>query len=238
MFKHTSGSLQAPKALAEPAADAGEEVRTQFRTAHIAYKRRMVRDATATLAVRLHHSFDQRANFCQVPSALAKYSIVVRRYSPPPPAVLGCLVLPLTFPALSDLITVANEGGRSGAGRSGGGWHQELEPSCVAACAPINTPVTADFGGPSVVGGGDAGGAGSGGAASGNARSPLVGGVGGTGAGGAGAGGAGAGGAESRGALQSLPRRPILLEQPTSSLPEPTPTCTTPPQLFLLPAPA
>ncbi|CAI7933132.1 unnamed protein product [Closterium sp. NIES-54] len=178
MFKHTSGSLQAPKALAEPAADAGEEVRTQFRTAHIAYKRRMVRDATATLAVRLHHSFDQRANFCQVPSALAKYSIVVRRYSPPPPAVLGCLVLPLTFPALSDLITVANEGGRSGAGRSGGGWHQELEPS--------------------VVGGGDAGGAGSGGAASGNARSPLVGGVGGTGAGGAGAGGAGAGGAESR----------------------------------------
>ncbi|CAI7891873.1 unnamed protein product, partial [Closterium sp. NIES-54] len=64
-------------------------------------------------------------------------------------------------------------------------------------------------------------------AASGGARSPLVGGVGGTGAGGAGARGAG-----SRGALQSLPRRPIFLEQPTSSLPEPTPTCTTPPLLF------
>ncbi|CAI7819355.1 unnamed protein product [Closterium sp. NIES-54] len=201
----------------------------------------------------------------------------------------GCLALPLTFPALSDLITVANKGGRSGAGGSGGGGHQELEPSCVAACAPTSTvyahpstvlsclvvpsassgsteggdptaadtatsphlprletppgfpprtsspplqPVAADFGGPGVVGGGDAGGAGSEGAASRGARSPLVGGVGGTGAGGAGAGGAGAGGAGSRGALQSLPRRPIFLEQPLSSLPEPTPTCTTPPLLF------
>ncbi|CAI7868749.1 unnamed protein product [Closterium sp. NIES-54] len=214
---------------------------------------------------------------------------------PPPPAVLGCLVLPLTFRALLDLITVTNEGDRSGAGGSGGGGHQELEPSCVAACAPTSTvyahpstvlsclvvpsassgstegvdptaadtatsrrsprletppgfpprtsspplqPVAADFGGPVVVGDGDVGGAGSGGAASGGARSPLVGGVGGTGAGGAGAGGGGSGGA-----LQSLSRRPIFLEQPSSSLPEPTPTCTTPPLLFPppdspLPAPA
>ncbi|CAI7786327.1 unnamed protein product [Closterium sp. NIES-53] len=264
LFEHTSGSLQAPKAPAEPAADGGEE-------------------------------FDQRANFRQVPSAHAMYSAVVRRYSPPIPAVLGCLALPLTFPALSNLITVANEGGRSGAGRSGGGGHQELEPSCVAACAPISTvyahpstvlsclvvssvssgsteggdptaadtatsrrsprletppgfpprtsspplqPVAADFGGPGVVGGGVAGGAGSGGADSGGARSPPVGGVGGTSAGGAGAGGAGSGGA-----LQSLPRRPIFLGQPSSSLPEPTPTCSTPPLLFPppdspLPAPA
>ncbi|CAI7881910.1 unnamed protein product [Closterium sp. NIES-53] len=218
LFEHTSGSLQAPKAPAEPAADAGEEVRTKFRAAHIAYKRWMARDAAATLAVRLHLSFDQRANFRQVPSAHAMYSAVVRRYSPPPLAVLGCLVLPLTFLALSDLITVAIEGGRSGAGGSGGGGHQELEPSCVAACAPTSIvyaypstvllclvvpsassgsteggdptaadtatsrrsprletppgfpsqtslpplqPVVADFGGPGVVGGGDAGGAGS-----------------------------------------------------------------------------
>ncbi|CAI7747976.1 unnamed protein product [Closterium sp. NIES-54] len=288
LFEHTSGSLQAPKAPAEPAPNDGEEVRTQFCAAHIAYKRWMARDATATLAVRLHLSFDQRANFRQVPSAHAMYSAMVRRYSPPPPpAFLSCLALPLTFPALSDLITVANEGGRSGAGESGGGGHQELEPSCVAACAPTSTdyahlstilsclvvpsassglteggdptdadtatsrrsprleippgfpprtsspplqPVAAEFRGLGVVGGGDAGGAGSGGAASGGARSPLVGGVGGTGAGGAGAGGVG-----SWGALQSLPRRPIFLEQPTSSLPEPTPTCTTPPQLFLPP---
>ncbi|CAI7867994.1 unnamed protein product, partial [Closterium sp. NIES-53] len=165
LFEHTSRSLQAPKAPAEPAANAGEEVRTQFRAAHTAYKRRMARDAAATLAVRLHLSFDQRANFRQVPSAHAMYSAV---------------------------------------------------------------PDAADFGGPAVVGGGDAGGAGSRGA-----RSPLVDGVGGTSAGGAGSGGA----------LQTLPRRPIFLEQPSSSLPEPTPTCTTPPLLFLpldppLPAPA
>ncbi|CAI7900223.1 unnamed protein product [Closterium sp. NIES-54] len=176
-----------------------------------------------------------------------------------------------------------------GAGGSGGGGHQELEPSCVAACAPTSTvyahpftvlsclvvpsassgsteggdptaadtatsrrsprletppcfpprtpspplqPVAADFRGPGVVGGGDAGGAGSEGAASGGARSPLVGGV----------GGAGAGGAGSGGALQSLPRRPIFLEQPSSSLPELTPTCTTPllfpPLDSPLPAPA
>ncbi|CAI7912543.1 unnamed protein product [Closterium sp. NIES-54] len=246
MFEHTSGSLQAPKAPAEPATYAGEEVRTQFRAAHIAYKRWMARDAAATLAVRLHLSFDQRANFRQVPSTHA-----------------------------------------IGAGGSGGGGHQELEPSCVAACAPTRIvyahpstvlsclvvpsassgsteggdptaadtatscrsprletppgfpprtsspplqPIATDFGGPGVVGGGDAGGAGSGSAASGRARSPLVGGVGGTGVGGAGAGGAGSGGA-----LQSLPQRPIFLEQASSSLPERTPTCTTPPLLFPLP---
>ncbi|CAI7797071.1 unnamed protein product [Closterium sp. NIES-53] len=165
LFKHTSRSLQAPKAPAEPAADAGKEVRTH------------------------------------------------------------------------------------GAGGSGRGGHQELEPSCVAACAPTSTfyahpstvlsclvvppassgstegPIAADFEGPGVVGGGDGGSAGSGGA-----RSPLVGGVGCTGAGGAGAGGVGSGGA-----LQLLPRQPILLEQLSSSLPEPTPTCTTPPLLFPLP---
>ncbi|CAI7750553.1 unnamed protein product [Closterium sp. NIES-53] len=192
---------------------------------------------------------------------------------------------PIQFESwLEDLTIVADEGGRSGAGRSGGGGHQELEPSCVATCAPTCTvyahpsfvlsclvvpsassgsteggdptvadtttsrrsprfetppgflprtssppqqPVIADFGGPGVVEGGDAKGSSSGGAASGGARSPLVDGVGGTGAGGASAGGAGSGGA-----LQSLPRRPIFLEQPSSSLPEPTPTCTTPPLLF------
>ncbi|CAI7854224.1 unnamed protein product, partial [Closterium sp. NIES-54] len=76
LFEHTSGSLQPPKAPAEPAVDAGEEVRKQFRAAHIAYKRWMARDAAATLAVRLHLSFDQRANFRQVPSAHALYSAV------------------------------------------------------------------------------------------------------------------------------------------------------------------
>ncbi|CAI7879562.1 unnamed protein product [Closterium sp. NIES-54] len=105
------------------------------------------------------------------------------------------------------------------------------------SCPPLQ-PVASDVGGPGIVGGGDAGGAGSGGAASWGARSPLVGGVGGTRDGGAGGGGAGSGGA-----LQSLPRWPIFLEQPSLSLPEPTPTCTTPPLLFPphespLPAPA
>ncbi|CAI7788875.1 unnamed protein product [Closterium sp. NIES-54] len=57
----------------------------------------------------------------------------------PPCSNTRCLALPLTFPALSDLATVANEGGRSGDGRSGGGGQQELEPLCVAACAPSST---------------------------------------------------------------------------------------------------
>ncbi|CAI7878068.1 unnamed protein product [Closterium sp. NIES-53] len=232
LFKHTLGSLQAPKAPAEPTADAGKEVRTPPPHLQSAFTSRSTREPTFARCL------------------------------------LGCLALPLNFPALSELITVANEGGRSGAGGSGGGGHQELEPSCVAACVPTSTvyahpstvlsclvvtsassgsteggdptaadtttsrrssrletppgfpprtsspplqPVVADFGDPGVVGGGDAGGASSGGAASGGARSPLVGGVGGTGAGGAGLG--------------------------------PTPTCTTPPLLFPppdspLPAPA
>ncbi|CAI7789772.1 unnamed protein product [Closterium sp. NIES-53] len=161
LFEHMSGSLQAPKAPAELVADAGEEVRTQFCAIHIAFKWWMARDAATTLAVRLHLSFDQRANFRQVSSAHALCSAV----------------------------------------------------------------------------GGDAGGAGSGCAAFGGARSPLVGGVGGTSAGGAGAGGAGSGGA-----LQSLPRRPIFLEQLSSSLLESTPTCTIPllfpPPDSPLPAPA
>ncbi|CAI7771276.1 unnamed protein product [Closterium sp. NIES-53] len=245
LFEHTSGSLQAPKALAEPVADPGEEVRTH------------------------------------PPSPL------IRPESQLSPGAVGpCYVF------RCDLITVANDGGRSGVGGSSGGGHQELEPSCVDACAPTSIvyahpstillclvvlsassgsieggdptaadtatsrrsphletplgfpprtsspplqPVAADFGGAGVVGGGDSGGAGSGGATSGGARSPLVGGVGGTCAGGAGAGGAGAGGAGSGGALQSLLRRPIFLEQPSSSLPKPTPTCTTPPLLFQSP---
>ncbi|CAI7930720.1 unnamed protein product [Closterium sp. NIES-54] len=103
------------------------------------------------------------------------------------------------------------------------------------ASSPPLQPVAVDFRGPGVVGGGDAegsrsggagsGGAGSRGADSGGARSPLVGGVGGTGAGGAGSGGA----------FQSLPRRTIFFEQPSSSLPKPTPTCTTSPLLFPVP---
>ncbi|CAI7856984.1 unnamed protein product [Closterium sp. NIES-54] len=49
--------------------------------------------------------------------------------------------------------------------------------------------------------------------------------------GGGGSEGAGTGGAGSRDALQSLPRRPVFLEQ-SSSLPESTPICTSPPLLF------
>ncbi|CAI7851602.1 unnamed protein product [Closterium sp. NIES-54] len=286
-----SGSLPAPEAPAEPAADAGKEVRTQNCATHVAYKRWMARDAAPKLGVRAHLSLDRKNNFRQVPSALALYTAVVRRYSPPPPppppppATLGCLELHLTFPA-------SNEGVCSGAGESGEGGQQQLECSCVATCAPTSTgavpaeallfgPVTlADptsrlvhahpspvlsclvvpsdssgsteggdpaaantttyFGGPDVVWGSGSRGVGSGGAGSegavsggadfGSARSPLVGGLGGTGAGGAGTGARGvprtggpgvcAGGAGSGGASQSLLRRPIFLEQPSSSLPE------------------
>ncbi|CAI7736471.1 unnamed protein product [Closterium sp. NIES-54] len=112
------------------------------------------------------------------------------------------------------------------------------EPAATAGeetSLPPLQPVAVDFGGPGIVGGGDAEGSGSGGASfggadSGGARSPLVGGVGGTSAGGAGAGTRGvpgtggpgvcAGGAGSGGASQSLPQRPIFLEQPSLSLPE------------------
>ncbi|CAI7869689.1 unnamed protein product [Closterium sp. NIES-53] len=222
LFEHTSGSLQAPKAPTEPAADAGEEVRTQFHAAHIAYKRWMAQDTTATLAVRLHLLFDQRANFCQVSSTHAMYSAVVRRYSPPPSCSprLSCAAsyLPCAGgdPTSADTATSR----RSSRLETPSGFPPRTS-------SPPLQHVVADFGGPGVVGGGDARGASSGGADSGGARSPLVGGVGGIGAGGARAGGAGYGDA-----LQSLPRRPIFLEQPSSSLPEPTPTCTTPPLLF------
>ncbi|CAI7896596.1 unnamed protein product [Closterium sp. NIES-54] len=73
-----------------------------------------------------------------LPLALLLPHVLALLPPPPPPAVLGCLALPLTFPALSDLITVANDGGRSGVGGSSGGGHQELEPSCVDACAPTS----------------------------------------------------------------------------------------------------
>ncbi|CAI7903382.1 unnamed protein product [Closterium sp. NIES-54] len=190
----------------------------------------MVRDAAATLAVRLHLSFDQRANFRQVLSAHAMYCAVlepscVAACAPtstvyaPPSTVLSCLVVPSASPGLT-------EGGDPTAGDTATSRRSprlETPPGFppLTSLPPLR-PVAADFGGPSVVGGGDAGGAGSWGAASGGARSPLVGGVGGTGAGGAGSGGA----------LQLLPWRPIFLEQPSSSLPEPTPTCTTPPPLL------
>ncbi|CAI7886279.1 unnamed protein product [Closterium sp. NIES-53] len=116
LFKHTSGSLQALKALAEPAAAAGEEVQMQYHADHIAYKRWRVRDAGAKLAVCTHLSLDQRDNFRQVPSAHALYTAVVSRYSPPvschprpscAAASLPCaslFVLPLPPP--SSLLTV------------------------------------------------------------------------------------------------------------------------------------
>ncbi|CAI7751829.1 unnamed protein product [Closterium sp. NIES-54] len=92
--------------------------------------------------------------------------------------------------------------------------------------SPPLQPVAMDFGGPCVFGEGDAegagfGGTGYGGVDSGGARCPLVGGVGGTGARGVpGTGGPSvcARGAGSVGASQTLPWRPIFLEQPSSSL--------------------
>ncbi|CAI7795668.1 unnamed protein product [Closterium sp. NIES-53] len=256
LFEHTSGSLQAAKAPAEPAADAWEEVRTQFRAAHLAYKRWMARDATATLAVHLHLSFDQRANFRQVSSAHAMYSAVVRRYSLPPPATLSFLLpsLRCAVPAeafLSVPVTLADptsglvsahpsdssgstEGGDPAAANSATSWcSPRLETPHgfpPRTSSPPLQPVVVDFGGPGVVGDGDAegagfGGTGSEGAGSEGPRGPLVGGVGGSGAGAGGvprSGGPGvcAGGAGSGGVSQSLPRRPIFLEQPSSSLPE------------------
>ncbi|CAI7821290.1 unnamed protein product [Closterium sp. NIES-54] len=267
LFEHMSGSLPVPEAPAEPAAVAGEGVRTQFHVARVAYKRWMACDAAAKLGVRAHLSQDQRAHFRQVPSAHAFYTTVGGRsgaggsgggghqelepsyvaacaptstvYAHPPP-VLSCLVVPSASSG-------STEGGHpTAANTTTSRRSPRLETPLVfppLTSSPPLQPVVADFGGPCVVGGGDAegsgsGGAGSEGAASRGARSPLVGGVGGTGTGGAGARGAGSGGA-----LQTLPRRSIFLEQPSSSLPEPTPTCTTPSLLFPppdspLPAPA
>ncbi|CAI7897203.1 unnamed protein product [Closterium sp. NIES-54] len=284
MFKHMSGSLPAPEAPAEPAADAREEVWTQYRGAHIAHKQWMARDVAAKLRVCAHLSLNHRANFCQVPSAHAFYTSVGPGTTPPlPPTTLGCLALPLTFPALSDLATVADQGGcavpaealllvpvtladptsglvyahpstvlsclvvpSDSSGSSEGGDPAAANTATSRRSPRLETPPgfpprvsspplqpdAVDFGGPDVVGGDDAegagsggavsGGAGSGGADSGGATSPLVGGLGGT----------GTRGATSGGALQSLPQWPIFLEQPSSSLPEPTPTCTTPPLLF------
>ncbi|CAI7880699.1 unnamed protein product [Closterium sp. NIES-53] len=237
LFEHRSGSLQAPKAPAEPAADAGEEVRTQFRAAHIAYKRWMaVRrySPPPSCSPRLSCAASNLPWAELEPSCVAACAPTSTFYAHPS-TVLSCLVVPS---ASSGSI----EGGDPTAADTSTSCRSprlETPPGFPPrTSSPPLQPIAADFWGPGVVGGGDAGGAGSGGVASGGARSPLVGGVGGTGAR-----GAGDGGARSGGALQSLPWRPIFLEQPSSSLPEPTPTCTTPPLLFPppdspLPAPA
>ncbi|CAI7747127.1 unnamed protein product [Closterium sp. NIES-54] len=66
---------------------------------------------------------------------------------PPSPATLGRLALLLPFPALSDLATVVDEGGRSGDGASGGGGTtnsggsfgggQQVETSCVEGLGDV-----------------------------------------------------------------------------------------------------
>ncbi|CAI7834580.1 unnamed protein product [Closterium sp. NIES-53] len=145
-----------------------------------------------------------------------------------PSTVLSCLVI------TSDSSGLTEEGDPAAADTSTYRRLPRLKKPPVfppRTSSPPLQPDSVDFGGPGVVGGGDtegsgsggsgSGGAGSGGADSGGARSPLVG-VGGTSARGAGSGGA----------LQSLPRQPSFVEQPSSLLPEPAPICATPPLLF------
>ncbi|CAI7917658.1 unnamed protein product [Closterium sp. NIES-53] len=112
LFEHTSGSLPAPEAPTMPAADAREEALTS----------RATREPT----------------FAKCHRPILSTPLWLGANPPPPTAALGCLALPLTFSAVSDLATVADEGGRSGARGSGGGGQQELEPSCVAACRPTS----------------------------------------------------------------------------------------------------
>ncbi|CAI7799748.1 unnamed protein product [Closterium sp. NIES-53] len=149
LFEHTSGSFQAPKAPAEPAADAGEEVRTQFRAAHITYKWWTARDAATTLVVRLHLSFDQRANFRQGGDPAAAATATSRR-SP-------CLETPPGFPPLTSsppLQPIAADFG--GPGVVGGG------DAGGAGSGGARSPLVGGVGGTGA-GGAGVGGAGSGG---------------------------------------------------------------------------
>ncbi|CAI7879757.1 unnamed protein product [Closterium sp. NIES-54] len=90
LFDHTSGASLSPPATTDSAN------RSQRHT----------RDAAARLAVRNHLPLAERAHFCQHKTAKAMYVAIVARYSSPPTAALGRLILPYLFPELSAFATV------------------------------------------------------------------------------------------------------------------------------------
>ncbi|CAI7866579.1 unnamed protein product [Closterium sp. NIES-53] len=92
LFEHPSGSLGAPAASAD----------------RVARSKWTSRDATVALSVRSHLLLDQRTHFRQLKMAKALYDAVVKRYSSPSSATVGCQALPFLFPELSDFTTVAD----------------------------------------------------------------------------------------------------------------------------------
>ncbi|CAI7802305.1 unnamed protein product [Closterium sp. NIES-53] len=252
LFEHSSGSLLAPEAPAEPAADAGEEVQMQFRAAHVAYKRWMARDAAATLAPLTFSALSEFASVADVGGGSGagksggggqqqlESSCVAARAPTSKGAVPAeaLLSVPVALDDPTPGLVYAHPFESSGSTEGGDPGAADSATSCRSprleappgfpprTSSPPLQPVAMDFGGPCVFGEGDAegagfGGTGYGGVDSGGARCPLVGGVGGTGARGVpGTGGPSvcARGAGSVGASQTLPWRPIFLEQPSSSL--------------------
>ncbi|CAI7905325.1 unnamed protein product [Closterium sp. NIES-54] len=92
LFDHVSGIAPAPPATADDA------TRSQW----------LSRDATARVAIRNHLPVAECTHFGQHRTAQALYDALVARYSSPATAVLGRLLLPYLFPALSVFATVAD----------------------------------------------------------------------------------------------------------------------------------
>ncbi|CAI7751331.1 unnamed protein product, partial [Closterium sp. NIES-53] len=86
----------ASRAATAPPATANSSTRSQWLT----------RDAAARLAIRNHLPLAECAHFGQHRTAQALYDAVVARYSSPPTAALGHLLLPYLFPELSAFATV------------------------------------------------------------------------------------------------------------------------------------
>ncbi|CAI7929700.1 unnamed protein product, partial [Closterium sp. NIES-54] len=85
LFDHTSGTSLAPPETAD------STTRSQWLT----------RDATAHLAIRNHMPLGERKHFGQHKTTKALFDAIVARYSSPPTAALGQLILPYLFPDLS-----------------------------------------------------------------------------------------------------------------------------------------
>ncbi|CAI7779783.1 unnamed protein product [Closterium sp. NIES-54] len=93
---HVSLFYVASRAATAPPATADSSTRSQWLT----------RDAAARLAIRNHLPLAECAHFGQHRTAQALYDAVVARYSSPPTAALGHLLLPYLFPELSAFATV------------------------------------------------------------------------------------------------------------------------------------
>ncbi|CAI7806624.1 unnamed protein product [Closterium sp. NIES-53] len=140
---HTSGSLSAPLTPNVPAPTAPAEAQQQYEADRIASTKWLACDATVALAVCSLLPPDQQTHFCQLKTAKVLYDAVVKRYSSPSSAILGCLLLRYLFPELSDFPTVT--GLMTHLRSSDLRYHAALKPDAPAIAASRGTPCTSFF---------------------------------------------------------------------------------------------